>query len=120
MKSASRICITAFIWQVGIASSFAAESAPPRPDAGRPLATAIATAGQNYGHLLSQIGATPISSSRKLWIALGAGVGFGIGYGAYYIENKPLDHPDEKAHALASGTFGAVIGGLIVYAFTTP
>ena len=118
MKGASLICITAFAWHVGIGSSLAAGPEPPQSDARRPLAAAIATAGQNYGHLLSQVGATPISRNRKLLIALGAGVGFGIGYGAYYFENKPLDQRDEKAHALASGTFGALIGGVILYAVT--
>lgn len=119
VKAASVICTTAFVWQVGIASAFAAESAPPQPDAGRPVAAAIATAGQHYGRLLSQAGTTPISRKRGLQIGLGAGVGFGVGYGMYYFENKPLDHPDEKAHALASGTIGALIGGVIVYALTT-
>ena len=115
MNGTSISSLTVFAWQVGFGSSFAAGPEPPRPDAGRPLAAAVATAGPTYRHLLSQVGATPISGNRKLLTALGAGVGFGIGYGAYYFKNKPLDHPDEKAHALASGTFVAVIGGLIVY-----
>lgn len=82
----------------------------------RPIHAAIAAAGANHSHLLSQIGSRPISRRQGTIIAVAAAIGFGVGYGAYYFENRPLDFSDERAHAMASGTFGAVIAGVFAWA----
>ena len=77
----------------------------------RPIHAAIAAAGDNYGHLLSQTGG-PVSRRRQhIIVAVAAAVGFGVGYGVYYYKNRPLDFPDDRAHAIASGTFSAFIAG---------
>ena len=80
----------------------------------RPIHAAIATAGDNYGHLLSQTGG-PISHRRQYAIvAVAAAIGWGVGFGAYYYKYRPLSTADERAHAVAAGTFSAFIAGGLV------
>ena len=119
-KPASVVCMIAFVWHVGVQPSFAAGTEPPRPPAERPLAAAIAAAGHQYSHLLSQTGSSRTSGSRQAKIALAAAIGFGAGYGWYYFSERPLDFADERAHAMAAGSFGAIMAGSIAYWLTGP
>jgi hypothetical protein len=82
----------------------------------RPLAAAIAAAGTNFSHLLSQTGGNRITHRQGKTIALAAAVGFGVGYGLYYFKNRPLDSSDERAHAMGSGTLSAMMAGVIIWA----
>ena len=119
-KRASAVCMMAFAWHIGVQPSLAAGTEPPRLPAERPIAAAIAAAGPAYGHLLSQAGTNRMSGSRQAKIALAAAIGFGVGYGIYYFKEKPLDFADDRAHALAAGSYGAMMGGAIAYWVTGP
>ena len=119
-KHASIVCMMALAWHIGVRPSLAAGTEPPRHPVERPLAAAIAAAGHNHSHLLSQTGSNRISADRELKTALAAAIGFGIGYGSYYFKNRPLDHQNDRAAAMGAGTFCAIIAGLITYKLTGP
>lgn len=119
-KPASVVCMIAFAWHIGVRPSLAAGTEPPRAGAERPLAAAIVTAGHKYGHLLSQTGSNRMSGSRRAKIGLATAIGFGAGFGWYYFSERPLDFPDDRAHAMAAGSFGAIMAGSIAYWLTGP
>ena len=114
-KHASVVCLMALAWHMSVRPSLAQDTEPLRADQ-RPIHAAIAAAGDHYGHLLSQTGGNRrISGRQRRIIALASAVGFGVGYGVYYFKNRPLDFADDRGHAIASGTFSAIIAGAITW-----
>ena len=114
-KHASVVCLMALAWHMSVGPSLAQETAPRLRADERPIHAAIVAAGHNYGHLLSQTGGTRISRRQGRIIALASAIGFGAGYGVYYFKNRPLDFADDRAHAMASGTFSAILAGAVTW-----
>ena len=76
----------------------------------------LLVAGNDRRQLLSQASGSRINRRQGTIITLAAAAGFGVGYATYYFKNRPLDYPDERAHAMAAGTFSALISGVIAWA----
>ena len=120
-KHASVVCMMALAWHIGVRPSLAAGTEPPRHAAERPLAAAIAAAGHNFSHLLSQTGSNRISADRQLKIALAAAIGFGAGFGwAYFHYNDGGFDRYEKETAMGMGTLSGALAGLIAWELTRP
>lgn len=119
-KPASVVCMMALAWHIGVRPSLAAGTEPPRHPAERPLAAAIATAGTNFSHLLSQTGTNRVTADRELKIILAAAIGFGVGFGIYYFKNRPLDDSNDRDAAMGMGTICAVVAGVIAHQLTGP
>ena len=121
-KLASVVCMMLLASHIGVRPSVAAGTQPPRPAAERPLAAAIAAAGHNFGHLLSQSGTNRMSARRETKIFLAAATGFGAGFGWAYFRLRhdgTFDRWDQEV-AIGTGTGVAVIAGSITYLLTRP
>ena len=114
-KHSSVVCIMAFACHMSARPSLGQGTEPLLHADERPIHAAIATAGDKWGYLLSQTGGNRISRRQGAIIAAAAAIGFGAGYGIYYYKNRPLDYPDDRAHAMAAGTFSALIAGMITW-----
>ena len=143
-KLASVVCMMALAWHIGVRPSVAAGTQPPGQVSERPLAAAIAAAGHNFGHLLSQsgtnlmsadrvvpvsgarmgnesqTGSNRMSAGRETKILLAAAIGFVAGFGfVYFVNDGPFDRWDHEQAAML-GTALAAIAGSITYVLTRP
>ena len=59
------VCMVALAWHISVRPSLAAGTEPALHTAERPIAAAIAAAGTNFGHRLSQSGPNRMSAGRE-------------------------------------------------------
>lgn len=111
---ASVVCLIALASHISVRPARAAGTETLNGDQ-RPIHAAIATAADNYGHLLAQTGGNPLTPRQRTIIGVAAAIGFGVGSSVYYFQNRPLEGDDEPGYVIASGFFCAVIAGAVAW-----